>query len=110
MSVVCLHLLWGGEGDGKESEDDDERGGSRKDKRKEKRNREREKKGKEKDVTRRVLNHYQSTKENLGLEKWAKVGKAQGKHRPLSPSKKAMASTLFPPSVGRDTSALLQAP
>lgn len=74
------------------------------------REREREKKGKGKDLTRRVLNHYQSTKENLGLEKWTKVRKAQGKHCPLSPSKKAMASTPFPPSVGRDTSALLQAP
>lgn len=75
--VVCLHLIWGGEEDGKESEDDDERGDGRKDKREG----EREKKGKGKDVTRRVLNHYPSTKEN-GLRK---MGKSEKSSRQISP-------------------------
>ena len=69
------------------------------------RERKREKKGKEKDVTRRVLNHYQSTKEN-GL---GKMGKSEKSSRLFSPSKKAIASTPLPPSVNRDTSVLLQA-
>lgn len=52
------------------------------------------------------MNHYQSTKEH-GL---GKMGKSEKSSRLFSPSKKAMASTPFPPSVDRDASVLLQAP
>lgn len=71
------------------------------------RERKREKgKEKEKDVTGRVLNHYQSTKKN----RLGKMDRSEKSSRLFSPSKKAMASTPLPPSVDRDASALLQAP